>query len=73
MRRLRRSLLLASFLAAAPLALIAPTPAAAQFSAGIGFDSFHSELANYGDWLYSDRWGEVWRPNTQDRDPDWRP
>ena len=73
MRRLRRSLLLASFLAAAPVALIAATPAAAQVSVDIGFDSFHGQLANYGDWLYSDRWGEVWRPDTQDRDSDWRP
>ena len=73
MRRFRRSFVLASILAAAPLTLIVPTPAAAQFSASIGFDSFHRELANYGDWFYSDRWGEVWRPGAQDRDPDWRP
>ena len=73
MRRLRRSLLLASILAAAPLSLAAPLPAQAQFSVSIGFDSFHGELAGYGDWLYSGRWGEVWRPMVQDRDPDWRP
>ena len=73
MRRFRRSLLLASMLVAAPLTLIASQPAAAQFSVSIGFDFFHGQLANYGDWLYSDRWGEVWRPGSQDRDRDWRP
>ena len=74
MRRHRRSLLLASVLAAAPLLVIAsPMPASAQISADISFDSFHGQLAGYGDWLYSDRWGEVWRPEAQDRDPDWRP
>ena len=73
MRRLRRSLLLASMLAAAPLSLTLPSPAAAQVSVDISFDSFHGQLANYGDWLYSDRWGEVWRPDSQDRDGNWRP
>lgn len=34
---------------------------------------FHATLSDYGDWLYSDRWGEVWRPLAQDRDDDWRP
>ncbi|HXS06122.1 MAG TPA: DUF6600 domain-containing protein [Rhizomicrobium sp.] len=73
MRSLRRSLLLASMLAAAPLTMIAALPASAQVSVSIGFDSFHNELAPYGDWVYSDRWGEVWRPLSQDRDRDWRP
>ena len=35
-------------------------PAAAQED--VSFDSFHDYLANYGDWVYSDRWGEVWIP-----------
>ncbi|HUB84395.1 MAG TPA: DUF6600 domain-containing protein [Rhizomicrobium sp.] len=35
-------------------------PAAAQQD--VDFDSFHDYLANYGDWVYSDRWGEVWVP-----------
>ena len=35
-------------------------PAAAQQD--VSFDSFHDYLANYGDWVYSDRWGEVWVP-----------
>ena len=73
MRRLRRNLLLASIFVAAPLTMIATLPASAQVSVSIGFDSFHNELAPYGDWVYSDRWGEVWRPMSQDRDRDWRP
>jgi hypothetical protein len=73
MRRFRRSLLLASMLASAPVLLTATTPAAAQVSVAIGFDTFHDQLANDGDWVYSDRWGEVWRPDAQDRDSDWRP
>jgi hypothetical protein len=36
-------------------------PAAAQ-DVDVSFDSFHDYLANYGDWVYSDRWGEVWVP-----------
>jgi hypothetical protein len=35
-------------------------PVAAQQD--VSFDSFHDYLANYGDWVYSDRWGEVWVP-----------
>ena len=73
MRHFRGSLLIASLLASAPLLAVTAPPAQAQFSAGISFDSFHGTLAGYGDWLYSDRWGEVWRPMSQDRDPDWRP
>jgi hypothetical protein len=73
MRHFRGSLLLASFLAGAPLLAMSALPAQAQFSANISFDSFHGTLSSYGDWLYSDRWGEVWRPMSQDRDRDWRP
>ncbi|MEO7055039.1 MAG: DUF6600 domain-containing protein, partial [Rhizomicrobium sp.] len=65
--------MLASFLVGAPLLAMSAMPAQAQFSASIGFDSFHGTLSSYGDWLYSDRWGDVWRPMSQDRDPDWRP
>jgi hypothetical protein len=28
----------------------------------VSFDSFHDELAQYGYWGYSDRWGLVWQP-----------
>jgi hypothetical protein len=37
-------------------------PAVAQADDGIDFDTFHDQLAQYGDWVYSDRWGEVWIP-----------
>ncbi|HVW72253.1 MAG TPA: DUF6600 domain-containing protein [Rhizomicrobium sp.] len=74
MHRFVRGLLFASM---APLLAIPPSilmPAAAQAQPfDISFDSFHDQLGNYGDWLYSDRWGEVWRPWQQDRDAAWRP
>ncbi len=28
----------------------------------VSFQSFHRTLAPHGDWVYSDRWGEVWVP-----------
>ena len=37
----------------------------------MSFDSFHDQLAQYGDWVYSDRWGEVWQP--ADVPDDFRP
>ncbi|MBS0277252.1 MAG: hypothetical protein JSR81_06510 [Proteobacteria bacterium] len=37
--------------------------ATAQADVSISFDSFHDQLAQYGDWVYSDRWGEVWIPD----------
>ncbi len=43
--------------------------AAAQFD--VSFRSFHNQLARQGDWVYSDRWGEVWLPSYVDAD--WRP
>ncbi|HEY7977922.1 MAG TPA: DUF6600 domain-containing protein [Rhizomicrobium sp.] len=36
--------------------------ATAQTDVSVSFDSFHDQLAQYGDWVYSDRWGEVWIP-----------
>ena len=36
--------------------------ATAQTDVSVSFDSFHDRLAQYGDWVYSDRWGEVWVP-----------
>jgi hypothetical protein len=74
MHRFLRGLLFASaapFLAITP-AILTPVPANAQ-PADISFDAFHDQLNNYGDWLYSDRWGEVWRPWQQDQDSSWRP
>jgi hypothetical protein len=72
MRRILRTRLLASVLVVgvAPFAAIA-TPAQAQYQSGAGFDSFHDQLAQYGDWVYSDRWGLVWQP--ADVPDDFRP
>ncbi len=39
------------------------SPAFAQSDVSIDFNAFHDQLAPYGDWVYSDRWGEVWMPN----------
>lgn len=36
--------------------------ASAQTDMSVSFDTFHDQLASYGDWVYSDRWGEVWIP-----------
>ena len=51
--------------------LTAAVPAQAQEQSDVGFDSFHDELAQYGDWVYSDRWGLVWQP--ADVPDDFRP
>lgn len=75
MRNAIRGALLASaipFLAIAST-VAAITPAEAQAYGDVSFDAFHDQLSGYGDWLYSDRWGEVWRPSQQDQDPAWRP
>ena len=57
--------------AALPISLsgaaFVPT-AAAQASFDVSFDSFHDQLARYGDWVYSDRWGTVWVPADVGRD-----
>jgi Family of unknown function (DUF6600) len=47
-----------------------PPPARAQAAVSISFDYVHDQLAPYGDWAYSDRWGEVWVPNAG---PDFQP
>jgi hypothetical protein len=47
-------------LSAIPLVAI-PVPSYAQ-EAAVSFEAFHGTLAGYGDWVYSDRWGEVWIP-----------
>lgn len=71
MHRYLKARLLASalILAAAP-AVIVPTPSAAAVNISISFNYFHDSLSDYGDWLYSNRWGRVWRP---DVDADFRP
>ncbi|HEV2562395.1 MAG TPA: DUF6600 domain-containing protein [Rhizomicrobium sp.] len=48
------------------------TPAAAQHvDVSVGFNTFHDNLSRHGDWVYSDRWGEVWTPT--DVRSDFRP
>jgi hypothetical protein len=37
-------------------------PACAQSDYAVDFYTFHDQLAPYGAWVYSDRWGEVWMP-----------
>jgi hypothetical protein len=73
MRRNLRAYLFASSLIALSAGPFFDAPAQAQIGADISFDAFHDQLGNYGDWLYSDRWGEVWRPVRQDQDSNWRP
>ncbi|GAA0564713.1 DUF6600 domain-containing protein [Rhizomicrobium electricum] len=58
----------AILLGAGPIVLM-PQPAVAQEY--VSFDYFHGQLAGYGAWLYSDRWGMVWQPD--DVPPDFRP
>jgi hypothetical protein len=67
MRRVLHAGLLTSAVVAGALAF-APVPACAQMGqmgdteAAISFDSFQDQLAPFGYWLYSDRWGVVWQP-----------
>ncbi|HEX3429953.1 MAG TPA: DUF6600 domain-containing protein [Rhizomicrobium sp.] len=68
MRRiLQRSLLTSAIIMGA--SACAMTPLWAQMDqmgdvdSAISFDSFHDQLAPYGYWLYSDRWGIVWQPS----------
>ncbi|MGA7713222.1 MAG: DUF6600 domain-containing protein [Rhizomicrobium sp.] len=72
MRRILRARLLASVLAVGIVPMIAvAVPAQAQDQYDVSFDSFHDALAQYGDWVYSDRWGLVWQP--ADVPDDFRP
>lgn len=41
---------------------------AAQFSASVGFSTFHDRLAASGTWSHNPKWGDVWRPNGVGRD-----
>jgi hypothetical protein len=72
MRRIFRARLLASALIISALPFVATAvPACAQEQWDVSFDSFHDQLAQYGDWVYSDRWGLVWQP--ADVPDDFRP
>jgi hypothetical protein len=70
MRRILTATLLTTALSSIALALAA-APAVAQpdqtygmdqGDSGISLDYFSDQLAPYGYWLYSDRWGLVWQP-----------
>ena len=66
-----RAKLFASAIALSAIPLVATTlPSPAQ-EVTISFDAFHDALEGYGDWVYSDRWGEVWIP--ADVPDDFRP
>lgn len=69
-RYLKARLLASALVVAAIPAMVASTPSEAAVSISIGFNYFHDNLSDYGDWLYSNRWGRVWRP---DVDADFRP
>jgi hypothetical protein len=57
-----RAKLFASAIALIAIPLVAtPVTSYAQEDA-VSFDAFHAALASHGDWVYSDRWGEVWIP-----------
>jgi hypothetical protein len=72
MRRILHARLLATALAAGTLPFLASAiPAQAQTDGDVSFDSFHDQLAQYGYWVYSDRWGLVWQP--ADVSDDFRP
>ncbi len=70
MRRILTATMLTSALSS--LALVVATPPACaqmdqtydtdQGDSGISLDYFSEQLAPYGYWLYSDRWGLVWQP-----------
>jgi hypothetical protein len=68
MRRILRAKLLASSLFISVFPLVAAVPAQAQYQSNASFDSFYGELAQYGDWVYSDRWGLVWQPGNVPND-----
>ena len=67
MRRILHATLLTSAVVAGALAF-APLPLCAQMGqmgdtdSAISFNSFQDQLAPFGYWLYSDRWGVVWQP-----------
>jgi hypothetical protein len=71
MRRFLHATLLSAAVATAAAAF-ATGPASAQMdqmyemdqaNAAISLDAFSDQLAPYGYWLYSDRWGLVWQPD----------
>ena len=70
MNRSLRAKLFASAIALSVVPIVGVSfPAIAQEV--VSFDTFHDALAGEGDWVYSDRWGEVWVP--QNVPDDFRP
>src|SRR5580704_9688397 len=76
MRRILQASLLTTAIVAGAVAGTA-VPAFAQMDQSdqidqsdnaVSFDSFHDQLAPYGYWLYSDRWGVVWQPGDVSQD-----
>src|SRR5258705_11598554 len=64
MRNHLRTALLATAIAIAGIGpVLTPDVAQAQGYSRHSYRNFHRVLARYGDWVYSDRWGEVWIPN----------
>ena len=60
MRIQLKARLLATALVLAPAAYFAALPIdSAQAQRGVSFRNFHRQLRDYGDWYYSDRWGQV--------------
>ena len=57
-----RAKLFASAIALCAVPLVAMPVASYTQEEVVSFQAFHSELEGYGDWVYSDRWGEVWIP-----------
>lgn len=63
LRSFRARVLASSLLAGAASFALPYAPAIAQSAdVSISFNTFHDRLAAHGDWVYSDRWGEVWTP-----------
>ncbi len=74
--RFRRWLLATALaISSATIGLVASQPAQAQFYARddrpVDFDFFYNQLAPYGNWFQTERWGYVWQP--EDVGPDFRP
>src|SRR5262245_41021924 len=66
--RLLAGVFSALFVAGAPLAGVAVTPAHAQASVSV---QFRTALQDHGRWQRHSRWGDVWVPRNVSRD--WRP
>jgi hypothetical protein len=57
-----RAKLFASAIALSAISMVAMPVTSYGQEEVVSFGAFHAALAVYGDWVYSDRWGEVWVP-----------